>query len=245
MTDSDCPNCGGTGWLTAPEGGGVVRCDCFVSARAGRRLDHARIPDRYRHCSLENFEPITPALDGARKKCESYVGQFDQTDHGLLIEGPVGVGKTHLAVGVLKELMAREGVSGLFVDYRDLLRDIQDSYSTESGSSELQVVRPLLEVDLLLLDELGARRPSAWVFDTVSHVLNDRYNARRPTIITTNYGDQESRPEGPPDARGKADAANLEERIGERLRSRLYEMCIAVPVRGTDFRREMRRAGYR
>jgi len=128
----------------------------------------------------------------------------------------------------MRSLMQEHGARGLFVDYRDLLRDIQDSYNPVSESSELQLLRPLLRADVLLLDELGARRPSPWVYDTVTHLLNDRYNNERPTIITTNYDD-----DGP-------EGASLQDRIGERLRSRLYEMCDTVRMQGDDYRKLVR-----
>ena len=247
---ADCPQCGGTGWTSATGSAGVQRCDCFNDARAGRRLERAGIPRRYRHCTLLNFETefldADPSLGGSVMKCQRYVEGFGDIEDGLLFVGKVGVGKTHLAIGVLRGLMERHGVSGLFVDYRDLLRDIQDSYNSVSETSELQVVRPLLQVDVLLLDELGARRPSAWVFDTVSHVLNDRYNNRRPTVITTNYLDGDDAEIAPPDGgKQRGGNATLQDRIGGRLRSRLFEMCIPVPMQGSDFRREMKRAGYR
>jgi len=244
----DCPQCNGTGWA-AKSDGGVERCSCFTAARAGRRQARASIPRRYRHCGLSNFETefldADPSLGGSVMKCQRYVEAFGDVEEGLLFVGPVGVGKTHLAVGVLRALMDQHGVTGLFADYRDLLRNIQDSYNSVSETSEMQVVRPLLEVDVLLLDELGARRPSAWVFDTVSHVLNDRYNNRRPTIVTTNYPDSDDGEIAAPDGDTKRAGSTLQDRIGGRLRSRLYEMCIPVRVQGNDFRREMKRAGYR
>ena len=84
------------------------------------------------------------------------------------------------------------------------------------------------------------------MFDTVSHVVNDRYNNRRPTLITTNYADGGDDEMAPPDGdTQRGGPATLQDRIGGRLRSRLYEMCIPVRVQGNDFRREMKRAGYR
>lgn len=233
---TECPRCGGTGWAPSGEdaGGPLTRCACQLQARQRRRVAAAQVPPRYRHCALGNFSTLrNPSLEGALLKCTRYVEAFPQMRHGLLFVGPVGVGKTHLGVAVLMALVESHGIRGLFVDYRDLLRDIQESYNPVSETSEAQLLRPLLEADVLMLDELGARRPSPWVYDTVTHVLNDRYNREKVTLITTNYRDESD-----------VDGGTLGDRIGERLRSRLYEMCDVVAMEGDDFRRSVK-AVYR
>jgi DNA replication protein DnaC len=151
---------------------------------------------------------------------------FPNTDEGLLLSGPVGVGKTHLAVSILKGL-AERGFTCLFYEFGSLLKEIQDSYNPNTKTSELSILRPVLEADVLVLDELGASKPTDWVRDTMAHIINTRYNDRRLTIFTTNY----------PDERVNDREETLEDRIGTRLRSRLYEMCQAVRIKGDDYRR--------
>lgn len=235
-----CDACGGTGWLAVSDepGAAVRRCECYARADAQRRLDGARIPPRYQNATLDNFF-ILPNMDGsldeAKLIAEKFVGSFPDVDNGLLFEGQAGVGKTHLAVAILRDLVSRFEITGRFVDYRDLLRSIQDSYNPVSEASELEILRPVLRADVLLLDELGTRRPTAWVRDTVTQILNDRYRRQKLTLITTNYGDE---------GVGGGDAT-LEDRIGPYARSRLYEMCRNVPMCGDDFRKTLRSASDR
>jgi DNA replication protein DnaC len=168
--------------------------------------------------------------------------------------GPCGAGKTHLAVAALRQIVLR-GHSGLFYDYRELLKEIQGSYNPESQSSELGVLEPVLTADVLLLDDLGANKPSPWAMETVGHILNARYNEKKVTLLTTNYLDiagsaattpvQAARraqlPSGQAVSAAREDS--LEERLGKRVRSRLYEMCRTVELFAPDYRREVRRAG--
>ena len=138
---------------------------------------------------------------------------------GLLLTGSMGVGKTHLAVGIVQALIFEKGVRAFFCDYRELLKRIQESYNPAGGTTELQILAPVFEAEVLILDELGAQKPTDWVWDTVALVLNTRYNDKRTTLITTNY------PNAPAALARNADKTIREEtlgdRIGERMRSRL------------------------
>lgn len=227
----DCPDCGGSGWVRVSDepGSPVRRCGCFDRREAQRRLQQVEIPPRYAGVDLGNFhlyKGIDGTLQEAKQIAERFVAAYPDVDAGLLFEGHAGVGKTHLAVAILRHLITHHGVTGRFVDYRDLLRAIQESYNPVSETSELQILRPILRTDVLLLDELGTRRPTDWVRDTVTQILNDRYRHRRLTLITTNFGDDETDPS----------VSTLGERIGPYARSRLYEMCRLVSMRGKDFR---------
>lgn len=230
---ASCPRCAGTGWVTTdaddPDAT-LRRCSCYANQDVDRRLENSLIPQRYKIASLNNFDHypgIDETLQGAQLIAEKFAEAYpDQKDPGLLFQGPSGVGKTHLAVAVLRELVTNSSVTGRFVDYRDLLRSIQNSYNPVSETSELEILYPVLNADVLLLDELGTRRPTDWVRDTVTQILNDRYKRERVTLITTNYEDDNTDPSMPV----------LAERIGPYARSRLYEMCREVPMHGQDFR---------
>jgi len=154
---------------------------------------------------------------------------------GLLITGSIGVGKTHLAVGILLALIEERGAQALFYDYRELLKQIQHSYNPQVNSTELDILKPVFDAEVLVLDELGAQKPTDWVWDTVALILNTRYNDKRTTIITTNY---------PNLAPGANKEETLGDRIGERMRSRLAEMCVAVEITGKDFRQGVGRAKF-
>ena len=97
---------------------------------------------------------------------------------------------------------------------------------------------------MLVLDELGAAKPTDWVWDTVAHILNTRYNDRRTTIITTNYANAGAAGNGVRGTRASAREETLGDRIGERMRSRLQEMCVVVEMQGEDFRQKVKRASF-
>jgi DNA replication protein DnaC len=196
-------------------------------------LRRADIPARYEHCSLDNFDSAYPGADpslaAAHILARGFATNYPLEPRGLLLGGSIGTGKTHLAVGALKAVVADRGAQGLFCDYRELLRMIQNSYNPQVSTTELEILNPVMNAEVLVLDDLGAIRPTEWVWDTVSVVLNSRYNNNRTTIITTNY------PALAPGAGGQREET-LGDRIGERMRSRLIEMCTQVEIAGEDFR---------
>jgi len=230
-----CPICNGSGWEPAEQSGKVRRCRCLESARVERLLADARIPKRYEHCDLDSYVPNHESQKKAKMYVQRFLDKYPQIDVGLLFLGTCGVGKTHLAVALLKHVIIQKGDGGLFYDFRDLLREIQGSWNSISQTSELNVLRPVLEARILVLDELGANKPTEWVRDTIAHIINCRYNDKKLTIFTSNY----------PDTAGQPGEETLTDRIGARLRSRLYEMCKVIEVRGKDFRREIKQANYR
>jgi DNA replication protein DnaC len=190
-------------------------------------LEAARIPRRYESCTLQSYRPAQG--DGSQLRAFNsafrLVREYPAADRGLLLTGPCGVGKTHLAVAILHGLIEK-GVPCLFYEFGALLKEIQDSYNPVSQSSEMKVLAPVYETEVLVLDELGAVKPTDWARDTMMQVIGRRYNERRMTIFTTNYAD----------SRGGPSDETLEERVGARLRSRLFEMCRTVAVGGEDYR---------
>lgn len=246
MTDEPCPRCGGTGWVLDPSTGGrtAKRCSCLDERRRAALLERARIPRRYRSCTLDNFELHHDSHRKALEMSRRFVEKYPDQDAGLLFIGPCGVGKTHLAVAIIVELVKTRGAACLFYDFRDLIRDIQSAHAPESPLTEADVLQPVFSGDVLVLDELGARRTSAWVEETVFYVINHRYNNRKLTVFTSNFLDTEE--EG--DLRNpyfKKEEDTLVDRIGVRLRSRIYEMCVLVPMEGKDYRQVVRQDAIR
>jgi DNA replication protein DnaC len=256
---TDRPNSPGIG---EPKMVWAVPCDCTTGDRTERVLAKARVPERYRHCDFENYETDNEIEGISREQLGAWNRSLAQAkliversaddfpvsgEHGLLLMGPCGVGKTHLAVSALKEIVMR-GHSGLFYDYRELLKEIQDSYNPESQSTEMGVLEPVLKTELLVLDDVGSSKPSLWALETVGHILNTRYNEKRVTLLTTNFLDAEVADSAPGNAapvrvagaRGPIAEDSLTDRVGKRIRSRLYEMCRTVQIFAPDYRKEIR-----
>jgi len=223
-----CPYCQDTGWEYVAERT-VRRCRCRTQdpqRTIQRLLEAARIPPRYAECGFHNYELHNSTQQAAVYICQRLVEDYPNVDRGLLIIGPCGVGKTHLAVATIKELIRQKLVPCLFYDFRDLLKEIQDSYNPISQTSELRILAPIYEAEVLVLDELGAAKPTEWVQDTMTQIINTRYNQKRITIFTSNFLDVST----------SSTKETLTDRVGERLRSRLHEMCRLVVIEGEDYR---------
>jgi len=237
-----CERCGDTGFVVVEvDGCEYARpCPCRrpTPGSGDGFLSACGIPPRYEDCRLNNFEPGAPSLRAALAKALNYCSGYPHvgTDEGLglLFTGKNGVGKTHLAVGVVRELVTTKGVDAQFWDFHELIREIKNSYNPETRTTELQVLEPVVETGLLLLDDLGAWKMTDWMNDTLFYILNSRYLARRPTLITTNFQDVDREAALAADPLRRKEF--LVERIGQRLRSRLMEMCLVIPIEGTDWR---------
>jgi len=242
-----CAICGDTGWKSVQIGAEkrVTRCDCTTVSRTKHLIEQAKFPPRYENCDLASYETegAQRGVTAAKMAAEKFIANYPLDKIGLLLIGPSGAGKTHLSVAILKQLIVTKGIACLFCDYRELLKQIQNSYNPSVQVTELDLLRPVFQAEVLALDDLGAVKPTEWVWDMVSVILNTRYNENRTTIITSNFMDGPAAAVSGP--RAAAREETLGDRIGERMRSRLFEMCRVVNVNAPDYRQKFRSASLR
>lgn len=250
MDNPVCERCGGSGWRVIERDGlsAAERCSCIpVETSRGNLEDEANIPPLYRKASFDNFalpedNPVA-SRDLARVliMVRTFVREFPGGPRaGMMLMGPTGTGKTHLGVAALRMLIEK-GFQGVFFDYSNLLQRIRSSYDASSGSSDREAYQSALEAEVLLLDDLGAHRVSDWVEDIVTSIVTYRCNHRKALLVTTNLPDPDA---GDAVVRRNAGVSQVEyrvtlgERIGERARSRLFEMCdlVRVPSSVGDYR---------
>ena len=147
--------------------------------------------------------------------------------------GPEGVGKTHLVTALLG-ILSEKGFPGCYFDFRELLRNLRGSFDRETGLSTHEVLDPIMETQLAVIDGIGDETPRDWVNDTLALIVNHRYNHRLVTVATSRFYDARTLEElGGSARRGQIP---LDERIGTSLLSRFYEMCQFVALDGVDFR---------
>ena len=256
MADS-CSKCDGMGMRVSvgPDGKRVAEaCECQHERRIYQLHRRAQLPPRYQGCTLDSYKYDYPGADPSLWKAfnlaRGFVNGYPATTNGngILFTGNIGTGKTHLAVGILQALVLEKSVPALFCDYRELLKSIGNSYNPQVAATELEVLQPVFAAEVLVIDELGAAKPTEWVWDTVAHLINTRYNDHRTTIITTNYanfapGSGQTNIQTIGSSRAPREES-LGDRIGERMRSRLSEMCVTVELRGGDYRQGAKRATF-
>lgn len=240
-TDS-CIECGGSGTRMSKNKNGYTYLSpcpvCGVMRRNVKLYNLAGIPAKYSHVLQVDagLDPrkINKSLQMALKYAKDEFVKKYPTKKGFLLMGPSGLGKTHLAIGTISELTLYNGIRCLFKDFFYLLSELKQAYS--DGIAENDVIMPLIETEVLVIDELGKGRSSDWELNILDQLISKRYNASKQTLVTTNYVSYDI-------AREIGEEREiLEERVGQRIASRLYEMCEFMYLQGKDYRKEIKKS---
>ena len=225
--DAPCPFglCDGSGFVVEEQTNTASNCRCRPQriALAKARSLSAVIPRRYRDVSFDR-PPVTdidPQVVAAARRFADTIDEKLDAGRGLWFMGPVGTGKTTLAMLVSKAALGA-GRSVAIYSLPRLLNEIRDTHRAER--SHVELLDRLTAVDLLHIDDVGAERTTDWVLEELYSIVNGRYEDQRSIVVTTNIMDREA----------------LCEQITERTVSRLTEMCDELPILGDDHRMEFR-----
>ncbi|HTH23973.1 MAG TPA: ATP-binding protein, partial [Vicinamibacterales bacterium] len=161
----DCEICHGTRWKSVTVDGveRLTRCDCWKAVVVQKYLAEAHIPPKFGRAELTTYKPDTDSQRDALRLAKKFVESFPVEQKGLVFHGPTGVGKTHLAIGILKAVIRDRGARGYFFQTTELLRLVRETYNRSVDETEMEVLRPVLEADVLVLDDLGVEKTSEWV----------------------------------------------------------------------------------
>ena len=234
-----CQLCFGKGVRTIEVEGTLRtgRCRCQKLPDRIKIYNHALIPAIHGKNCFETFRHLTTGATLAAKSCNSWMQQFDKKNRrGLILTGPVGRGKTHLLVSILRSLIFQKGIRVRFIEFTRLLTILRDGYT--KGDSNQKLMTELSTVPVLAIDELGKGRLTSWELSIIDEVISRRYNTKGLIVATTNYK------WGPPQSEGVTltnlaenfNTQTLGDRVGDRVFSRLQESCFFAPVQGEDFR---------
>jgi len=250
-----CPRCGETGYTLVPSGGSMVAqvCSCRHLDERIALFNQIGIPAAVAKASLDSFKGWSPDHARARQVADDFARKFrrDAPTKGFLLYGRPGAGKTHLLVATLRYLALEKGVAGRYVEFMLVLSDIRAGFS--ANRSQMEILGPLLQVPVLAIDELGKERGTDWERSMLDELISRRFNSGLATLFATNYFlEPRAVVEEPgrvvrtrsPEFQRDAEAMTLAQRVGDRIYSRLNEMCAFVKLDpGMDLRKDAEGSG--
>ena len=238
----ECPRCHDEGFIFMRDDRGyryTKECpECSPFNKRIKAFNDAKLPARYRDRTFENFERVTNGLSRVHLDLFRMANSFLPGDEGFLLYGAPGAGKTHLMSAFIHRITLEKGIQARFVEFTHLLSTLRQQF--DRGRGDTSVMLPLVEVEVLAIDELGKGVNNEWQLSVLDELISKRYNLGRTTLFTTNY--QLEAPEmnysrvANEDLR-KRPRETLSERIGDRIFSRLFEMTNFIHVDAPDFRK--------
>ncbi len=219
---------------------GVARpCRSPSPRRIVNLFNQAMIPARYAGAHMGEFNNYTGNCSFIVNTIKHWIRDFDPEaeNKGLIISGPVGIGKTYMITALARRL-AERGVSVRFVDFFQLISQIKGAYA--ENRSDQDILRPLIAVDVLVIDELGKGRNTDFEATVLDQLVMNRYNQNKILVATTNLSIQ-SRASDPSENGSFNYLGSLEARVGTRIFSRLMETTTFIEMKGEDFRRQVQK----
>lgn len=231
-----CPfnHCDGSGlvYFTKDGLGYMDRCKCLELRERQRKIENlfqqAGIPKRFVGKGFENFEPrnsqLEWALHVAKRYAENFASNRAKEMNGLYLVGPTGTGKTHISYAIINYLIKNHQVSVLVETVPNLLELLRPKKRQDEAEERLELAK---KVDVLLLDDLGAEKDTAWVTERLYLIINARSEQQLPTIITSNM---------------LLTMLEVDEKGNkvlewERITSRIREVCYQMVMDGDDYRK--------
>jgi DNA replication protein DnaC len=220
-----CASCGGAGFLRMdvpvgdPRFGLLVPCECRMAEteeQSRRELEALSNMEAFSEKTFESFDGgVHPAAKRACDLCKQYA---EAPSGWLLLMGPCGSGKTHLAAAIANDTIRVRRLKSLFMIVPDLLDHLREAFNPKSEVTYDERFETIRSVPLLVLDDLGTENATTWAREKLFQIVNHRYNAQLPTVITTNQ--------------------DLET-VDERIRSRMSDVSLVRPIvlDAPDYRR--------
>lgn len=188
-----CPLCGGAGWLRmeAPVGdpnfGRLVPCDCRMAETEEQSRRELEERSNLEAFSSNTFDRFDPGAHPAVKRAFGISQEYARNPNGwLLLSGSVGTGKTHLAAAIANESIHVHRLKSMFMNVPDLLDYLRETFNPKSEVTYDERFETIRSVPLLVLDDLGTENATSWAREKLYQIINHRYNAQLPTVITTN-----------------------------------------------------------